>query len=288
MFRCGLGASLARRVNEPGPYKWMSPPNSSFNNFPSSKSFIDLILCLFYINLDTSLTQSCPSLWKDRKNSGASCPSSNSDLIETMKRAGEAGRRISSPGAGKPACGDITTLGILGPVKASIFDDNQSSIRELNTSGERIARLLKEETERILNESELQNFQHFLSKFLKRQDSRALHNTILAKFQTFYAAEILESGESLNRLRRSSGPENAILGRFSNFFQKKYSKRDQPYSQAANPFGQYIELSDLSQIPHFCLLFLSILLITSHLFIINFINERGLIIMTLMIILISF
>ena len=78
------------------------------------------------------------------------------------------------------------------------------------------------------------------------------------------------------------------LGRFSNIFQKKYSKRDQPYSQAANPFGQYIELSGLSLISHFYLLFLSILLITSHLFIINFTNEGKLIIMILIIILISF
>ena len=77
------------------------------------------------------------------------------------------------------------------------------------------------------------------------------------------------------------------IGRFSNFFQKKYSKRDQPYSQAANPFGQYIGLSGLSLIPHFCLLFLSILLTTSHLFIMNFTNEGGLIIMTLIVILIS-
>ena len=79
-----------------------------------------------------------------------------------------------------------------------------------------------------------------------------------------------------------------IIGRFSNFFQKKYSKRDQPYSQAANPFGQYIGLSGLSLIPHFCLLFSSILPITLHLYIINFTNEGGLIIMTLMVILISF
>ena len=78
-----------------------------------------------------------------------------------------------------------------------------------------------------------------------------------------------------------------IIGRFSNFFQKKYSKRDQPYSQAANPFGQYIGLSGLSLIRHFCLLFSSILLTTPHLFIMNFTNERGLIIMTLMIILVS-
>ena len=80
----------------------------------------------------------------------------------------------------------------------------------------------------------------------------------------------------------------AILGRFSNFFQKKYSKRDQPYSQAANPFGQYIGLSGLSLIRHFCLLFLSILLTTLYLFIINFTNEGGLIIMILIIILVSF
>ena len=78
------------------------------------------------------------------------------------------------------------------------------------------------------------------------------------------------------------------LDRFSNFFQKKYSKRDQPYSQAANPFGQYIELSGLSLIPHFCLLFSSILLTISYLFIMNFTNEGRLIIMTLMMILISF
>ena len=77
------------------------------------------------------------------------------------------------------------------------------------------------------------------------------------------------------------------LGRFSNFFQKKYSKRDQPYSQAANSFGQYIGLSGFSLIPHFYLLFSSILLTISHLFIINFINEGGLIIMILMMILIS-
>ena len=50
-------------------------------------------------------------------------------------------------------------------------------------------------------------------------------------------------------------PHEDLIGRFSNFFQKKYSKRDQPYSQAANPFGQYIGLSDLSLIHHFCLLF---------------------------------
>ena len=80
----------------------------------------------------------------------------------------------------------------------------------------------------------------------------------------------------------------ALIDRFSNFFQKKYSKRDQPYSQVANSFEQYIELSDLSLISHFYLLFLSILLTISHLFIINFTNEGGLIIITLMIILISF
>ena len=45
------------------------------------------------------------------------------------------------------------------------------------------------------------------------------------------------------------------IDRFSNLFQKKYSKRDQSYSQAANLCGQYIELSGLSLIPHFCLLF---------------------------------
>ena len=78
-----------------------------------------------------------------------------------------------------------------------------------------------------------------------------------------------------------------LLGRFSNFFQKKYLKRDQPYSQAANPFGQYIGLSGLSLIPHFCLLFLFILLTTSHLFIINVTNEGGLIIMILIVILVS-
>ena len=78
-----------------------------------------------------------------------------------------------------------------------------------------------------------------------------------------------------------------LLGRFSNFFQKKYSKRDQPYSQAANPFGQYIGLSGLSPIPHFYLLFSSILLTTPHLFIINFTNEGRFIIITLIIILIS-
>ena len=80
----------------------------------------------------------------------------------------------------------------------------------------------------------------------------------------------------------------SIIDRFSNFFQKKYSKRDQPYSQAANLFGQYIELSDLSSIPHFYLLFLSILLIILYLFIINFINERRFIIIILIIILINF
>ena len=86
----------------------------------------------------------------------------------------------------------------------------------------------------------------------------------------------------------ASGLATHTLGRFSNFFQKEYSKRDQPYSQAANPFGQYIGLSGLSLISYFCLLFLSILLIILHLFIINFINEGNLIIITLIIILINF
>ena len=90
-------------------------------------------------------------------------------------------------------------------------------------------------------------------------------------------------GEVVGKVNRSGA-----VGRFSNFFQKKYLKRDQPYSQAANPFGQYIGLSDLNLTPHFYLLFSSILLTISHLFIINFTNERGLIIITLMIILISF
>lgn len=39
-----------------------------------------------------------------------------------------------------------------------------------------------------------------------------LHNTVSASLQEFHNAEIQESGEPLDRLTTSSGPENAPLG----------------------------------------------------------------------------
>ena len=84
-------------------------------------------------------------------------------------------------------------------------------IRGLNVSGKRIARLFGEETERTLGENDLKELQHFLSKSPERQDSGTLHDTILAKLQIFFAAEILESVEPMNRLGAPSGPENAEM-----------------------------------------------------------------------------
>lgn len=69
-----------------------------------------------------------------------------------------------------------------------------------------------EKTVRALGENDFKELQHFLSKSPERQDSGTLHDTALAKFQTFYDAEILESGEPLNRLGAPPGPENVEMG----------------------------------------------------------------------------
>ena len=85
-------------------------------------------------------------------------------------------------------------------------------IRGLNVSGKKIARLFGEETERTLGENDFKELQHFLSKSPERQDSGTVGDTILARLQIFFAAEILESGEPMNRLGAPSGPENTEMG----------------------------------------------------------------------------
>ena len=108
--------------------------------------------------------------------------------------------------------GKVYPITELSPVKTDVLDDDQMPIRGLNVSGKKIARVFGEETERILGENDMKELQHFLSKPPERQDSGTLHDTILAKLQIFCAAEILESGEPMNKLGAPSGPENAEMG----------------------------------------------------------------------------
>ena len=60
---------------------------------------------------------------------------------------------------------------------------------------------------------------------------------------------------------RTADPTPTIVDRFSNFFKRNDSKREQPYGQAASPIRQYSGLNGYNQKTHFRLLISTFLLI---------------------------
>lgn len=63
-----------------------------------------------------------------------------------------------------------------------------------------------------MHSTEFEKLQDFLGTPPETYDPENLQEKILKKVQTFYAAELLESGEPSNELEAPSGPENAQLG----------------------------------------------------------------------------
>ncbi|KAL8732073.1 MAG: hypothetical protein Q9166_003027 [cf. Caloplaca sp. 2 TL-2023] len=82
----------------------------------------------------------------------------------------------------------------------------------LDLSGQRIAHLVAEKAEQAFRTTEFDMLLDFLSKPSETSDPEHLHNKLQAKLRAFRAAEIQESGESLNRLAAPSRPEGALLG----------------------------------------------------------------------------
>lgn len=84
--------------------------------------------------------------------------------------------------------------------------------RKLDPSGKVIAGLFTEEAKRTLGEKDFRDLLHFLSEPPQIHNREYLHGQIFAKLRTFYAAEVLESGEPPDRLASPSGPEDAAVG----------------------------------------------------------------------------
>lgn len=77
---------------------------------------------------------------------------------------------------------------------------------------QRVAHLFAEKAKQTLHTTDFEKLQDFLCTPPETCNLEDLHRQVLEKCRTFYAAELLESGEPWDRLAAPSGPENAQLG----------------------------------------------------------------------------
>ncbi|CAD6575372.1 MAG: hypothetical protein ASARMPRED_007205 [Alectoria sarmentosa] len=77
---------------------------------------------------------------------------------------------------------------------------------------QREAHLFAKKAKQSLHTTEFERLQDFLYTPPETYNLEELHRQVLEQFRTFYAAEILESGEPSDRLAAPSGPEIAQLG----------------------------------------------------------------------------
>ena len=80
------------------------------------------------------------------------------------------------------------------------------------TSGCRVAALFAYQAKITLHDQELYDLEKFLVAHKTPQDATFLRSQLSNRLHLFYTAELLESGQSRDRLARPSGPENADIG----------------------------------------------------------------------------
>lgn len=143
------------------------------------------------------------NVWHDAATAGAVSGDSGS----SNEYCGIGKSVVSSPSRTSPSVAEDVI-----PTINNVLEEDTMPLSTLDISGRRIGARFAEEAKKTLSDAEFKDLQHFLTRSTPPRDAEYLHKQISEKLQTFYAAEVLESGEPCNRLASPSGPEDADMG----------------------------------------------------------------------------